>query len=89
MTVEPRAGVVIELGGRELKGLAASTFAAEAVCVFEAAREHFRETPDLHVQGPGDSDVHAGSHRIIAAEPVVLLSLNRWFIRLVHFRRGR
>ena len=93
MSLEPGARVVIEVSRRELKGLAAPALAAEAVSVFEAARQHLREPPDLHVQRLGDSDIHSGtpggtgSDRIIAEESVLLLSPNRWFSRLVHFGR--
>ena len=60
--VEPRALLVIELSCRTPTGLAASALAAKAVYVFEAAGEHVGETPDLHVQRPGDSDIHSGTH---------------------------
>ena len=61
VTVEPCAPLLIELSCRKPKGLAASALAAEAVYVFEAAGEHVREAPDLHVQRPSDSDIHAGT----------------------------
>jgi hypothetical protein len=96
MTVEPRTALGVEGSRRPPRYPPAAALAAEAVLVVEAAGEHVRDSADLHVQRPGDSDIHSGIHaaprerpqeartQIITAEPVLLQSLNRWFIRMVH-----
>lgn len=70
MPDEPSPAIGIELRGRDGNDLTAAAFAREAVFVLDSARQQVRESQL--------------ARWIMASTASVLLSLNRWFISMVH-----
>jgi hypothetical protein len=59
VAVKPRPTLTVEVSAGQPNYLAAAALAAETVFLFEAAWEHLRDSPDLHVQRPGYRTFHA------------------------------